>query len=252
MTLYHIKKDGTPGICHAEPGKCPLGGSNQHYSTWNEAQIAIDKQQIRLFLDLSAKKEELTTKLNEAKGIKKIHLKTALKIVESQLEGKDYNEEKRKKDEYRKAQQQKEMQIDNNAKIPSTLKEIPQIEILNVYQTGKYDKNSIKAYRGEVEAHSKTNSGMALYGLGRYTTTSKKYAKKYGTVRDANLNELPTNPIRFKTQQSFELWTQELAKKYNTDINHIYKYSDPSEIIKKMGYDGLTLGPKSDMIIVKY
>ena len=42
MARYHIKKDGTPGICHAQPGKCPLGGMSQHYASQEEAQQAAD------------------------------------------------------------------------------------------------------------------------------------------------------------------------------------------------------------------
>lgn len=32
MTRYHVKKDGTPGVCHAQEGNCPLGDSSQHFS----------------------------------------------------------------------------------------------------------------------------------------------------------------------------------------------------------------------------
>ena len=45
MAKYHIRKDGTPGICHAT-GKCPLGGDSgqdNHFDTVKEAQKAVDK-----------------------------------------------------------------------------------------------------------------------------------------------------------------------------------------------------------------
>jgi len=40
---YHIKKDGTPDICRAKPGNCPLGGDENHFPTIEEAQIYADK-----------------------------------------------------------------------------------------------------------------------------------------------------------------------------------------------------------------
>ena len=40
---YHIKKDGTPDICRAKPGNCPLGGDENHFQTIEEAQIYADK-----------------------------------------------------------------------------------------------------------------------------------------------------------------------------------------------------------------
>lgn len=38
MTKYHIRKDGTPGICRATSGDCPLGGSASHFDSVDEAQ----------------------------------------------------------------------------------------------------------------------------------------------------------------------------------------------------------------------
>ena len=40
---YHIKKDGTPGICRAKNGNCPYGDLSEHFSTKEEAQIYADK-----------------------------------------------------------------------------------------------------------------------------------------------------------------------------------------------------------------
>ena len=40
---YHIKKDGTPGICRAKDGNCPYGDSSKHFPTEEEAQIYADK-----------------------------------------------------------------------------------------------------------------------------------------------------------------------------------------------------------------
>ena len=40
---YHIKKDGTPGICRAKPGNCPYGDLSEHFSSREDAQIYADK-----------------------------------------------------------------------------------------------------------------------------------------------------------------------------------------------------------------
>ena len=46
MAKYHIRKDGTPGICHAQEGNCPLGGSENHVEaeTLEQAQRQFDKR----------------------------------------------------------------------------------------------------------------------------------------------------------------------------------------------------------------
>ena len=43
MAKYHVKKDGTPGVCRAQEGNCPLGDSSQHFSSKEEAQDYADK-----------------------------------------------------------------------------------------------------------------------------------------------------------------------------------------------------------------
>ena len=40
---YHIAKNGTPAICKAQPGKCPLGNQDEHFDTVEEAQIYADE-----------------------------------------------------------------------------------------------------------------------------------------------------------------------------------------------------------------
>ena len=38
MMKYHIKKDGTPGLCYARTKPCPLGGAENHFDTQEEAE----------------------------------------------------------------------------------------------------------------------------------------------------------------------------------------------------------------------
>ena len=65
MTKYHIRKDGTPGICHAQEGNCPLGGSENHV----EAETLEQAQQY--FDDKNESKAKETQKLsNTIKDLK--------------------------------------------------------------------------------------------------------------------------------------------------------------------------------------
>ena len=44
MTKYHIKPDGTPGVCNAQAGNCPYGGADEHFNSIVEAQEAADNR----------------------------------------------------------------------------------------------------------------------------------------------------------------------------------------------------------------
>lgn len=44
MAKFHIKKDGTPGQCHANKGNCPLGGSDSHFESAEAAQEESQKR----------------------------------------------------------------------------------------------------------------------------------------------------------------------------------------------------------------
>ena len=108
-------------------------------------------------------------------------------------------------------------------------------------------------YRGEQTKENRDhNTGTAMYGQGRYSTTNRKYASKFGEVRTVDYEEMPSKPLSFKNATSFEMFEQELAREHNIDKRHMYRNQDLSVIIKKMGYNGITIGPKSDMIIVSY
>lgn len=44
MSKFHINKHGVPAPCRAKEGNCPYGGSDSHYDTYEEAQVAANKQ----------------------------------------------------------------------------------------------------------------------------------------------------------------------------------------------------------------
>jgi len=41
---YHISKNGIPAVCHAQPGKCPIGGNDVHFDSVEKAQEYADYQ----------------------------------------------------------------------------------------------------------------------------------------------------------------------------------------------------------------
>ena len=145
------------------------------------------------------------------------------------------------------------MESEENSKILANKEsiEIPK-SIENYINNKPWARVKVKAYRGEKVAGAQTNTGLALYGQGRYTTTDRSYASKYGNVRDADIEELPVRPLRLKNVDSFQLLEQAVARENNVDYRDLYKNMDVSDMITKMGYDGLTLGSGKDMIIVKY
>ena len=103
------------------------------------------------------------------------------------------------------------------------------------------------AYRGE-SSHSGTN--MANYGRGIYSTTNRSYASKYGKVRRVEVEELPFRPLRFKSDMWFNEFGYELERKYGSDWFKSNGYTEG--VIRKMGFDGVTIGTGKEMIIVKY
>lgn len=130
----------------------------------------------------------------------------------------------------------------------SNLKESATME--RFHYNRKYDKNNVTAYRGESE---NTGSNPAFYGLGLYTTLDSKYAKQYGNVSIVDNNLLPDNPLKFKTQNDFNIWEQELAKELGIRKKELY--SDDygvEQYIKKLGYDGLMIGSGKDTDLISF
>lgn len=274
MNKYHISKNGMPSVCKAKSGNCPLGDDNKHFDTLEEAQVYLNNEnEIEYGLlphvnnifkesnderkQLLAKKDELIKSMEGLKGINKIRAKKDLKRIEYALEGRDYDEELRLENEVRQArieeQNKKDMESKVNAETLAKKEELELPESIKQYVVnGSWSRVKISAYRGEQNNGSETNTGLAMYGQGRYTTTDKSYAKKFGNVRKAELDELPVSPLRLKTIGGFQLLEQEIARKYNVNYRDLYTKMDVSDMITKMGYDGLTLGTGKDMIIVKY
>lgn len=45
MAKYHSNNKGEPGVCSAQPGNCPFGGEEDHYSSAQEARQAYEDLQ---------------------------------------------------------------------------------------------------------------------------------------------------------------------------------------------------------------
>lgn len=111
----------------------------------------------------------------------------------------------------------------------------------------QFNRSKCKAFRGE---SSSSGGNMAQFGRGIYSTTSRAYAKKFGTVREVDTNELPFNPLRFRTGLWFNQFEHDLRQKYGDVWFSANGFAEG--VIRKMGFDGVTIGTGKDMIIVKY
>lgn len=111
----------------------------------------------------------------------------------------------------------------------------------------QFSRYKVNAWRGE---SSSSGKGMAMYGRGIYSTTDRSYAKNFGTIRRVTSEEMPFKPIRFKDGLAFSQWEHDLAIKYGKDWLASMGYAEG--FIRRMGFDGVTIGTGREMIIVKY
>ena len=260
---YHISSKGNLTICKAQPGKCPLGG--KHFE--NEA----DGME---YLDNLNNKESLIEKFKNAPTPgSRIRLRKEIRLLNKALdleENADIPTPQPSKEELERQKRIKERELEEAKKekgMAENLKEFEAKEFLSIpknienlrsnylYKERYFSRQDMykSTYRGEQSKENRDhNTGTAMYGQGRYSTTNRKYASKFGEVRTVDYEEMPSKALSFKNAAAFEMFEQELAKEHNIDKRHMYRNQDLSVIIKKMGYNGVTIGPKSDMIIVSY
>lgn len=260
---YHVSSKGSLTVCKAQPGKCPLGG--KHFDNETEGME---------YLDNLNNKESLIEKLKNAptpgtrirlrKEIRLLNQALGLEqdadIPVSQPSKEELERQKRiKESEIEEAKKEKELAENLKVFEAKEFLEIPKnIERLRsnyLYKERYFSRQDMykSTYRGEQSKENRDhNTGTAMYGQGRYSTTNRKYASKFGEVRTVDYEEMPSKALSFKNAAAFEMFEQELAKEHNIDKRHMYRNQDLSVIIKKMGYNGVTIGPKSDMIIVSY
>lgn len=95
MSKYHIKKDGTPGICRAKNGNCPLGGSENHFDSMEDAQVAAQEMMEERFGVESTEErfESLKNKLTNFNGStsEQDSLRTEISRLNEELQGSNHN-----------------------------------------------------------------------------------------------------------------------------------------------------------------
>ena len=229
---YHVSSKGSLTLCKAQPGKCPLGG--KHFENESDGME---------YLDNLNNKESLIEKFKNAPTPgARIRLRKEIRLLNKALgleEDADIPVPQQSKEALEREKRLKERQLEEGKK-----------EKENYFSRQAMYKST---YRGEQSRENRDhNTGTAMYGQGRYSTTNRKYASKFGEVRTVDYEEMPAKPLSFKNATAFEMFEQELAKEHNIDKRYMYRNQDLSVIIKKMGYDGITIGPKSDMVIVSY
>ena len=248
---YHVSSKGSLTVCKAQPGKCPLGG--KHFENETEGME---------YLDNLNNKESLIEKLKNAPTPgTRIRLRKEIRLLNQALgleENADIPTPQPSKESIERQRRIKEREIEEAKKekeMAENLKEFENKEFLSIpknierlrsnylYKEHYFSRQDLykSTYRGEQSrANRDHNTGTAMYGQGRYSTTNRKY------------EEMPSKALSFKNAAAFEMFEQELAREHNIDKRHMYRNQDLSVIIKKMGYNGVTIGPKSDMIIVSY
>ena len=260
---YHVSSKGTLTVCKAQPGKCPLGG--KHFDNETEGME---------YLDNLNNKESLIEKLKNAPTPgTRIRLRKEIRLLNQALgleQDADIPVPQPSKEELERQKRIKEREIEEAKKekeLAENLKVFEAKEFLEIpknieglrsnylYKERYFSRQDMykSTYRGEQSKENRDhNTGTAMYGQGRYSTTNRKYASKFGEVRTVDYEEMPSKALSFKNAAAFEMFKQELAREHNIDKRHMYRNQDLSVIIKKMGYNGVTIGPKSDMIIVSY
>lgn len=142
--------------------------------------------------------------------------------------------------------------IDDNAKQ----------EILSNYRVSRGLKvgKKTKIWRGVGAFGSEAGSGTAVYGQGLYTTADKGYAKDFardgGRLLEIDQSDLPQNPLRFDTQNDFEIWHQQAQKAMGYDNVRDYNKDWPAfeQFVKALDpeVDGIQLYTGRDAVFVSY
>lgn len=260
---YHVSSKGSLTVCKAQPGKCPLG--DKHFENETDGMEYLD--------NLNNKESLIERFKNAPTPGTRIRLRKEIRLLNKALgleEDADIPVPQLSKESLERQRRIKEKEIEETKKekeIADNLKEFENKEFLTIhknierlrsnylYKEHYFSRQDMykSTYRGEQSKENRDhNTGTAMYGQGRYSTTNRKYASKFGGVRTVDYEEMPAKPLSFKNATSFEMFEQELAREHNIDKRHMYRNQDLSVIIKKMGYDGITIGPKSDMVIVSY
>lgn len=229
----------------------------------SELKSAIEKPKIYK-VDLDAIEKEAREKLEEVdfRSAKRIIRETVDKIylIKGEPNPDSINAKLKFEDEAKKA---RELQMAENARLEKINDKLDSLDRLDLpeddylklngyYKPGWFDSGKMygELKRGEREGAGANGGNGASYGIGIYSTTSTKLAKEYGSVRKIAREEIPIKPLSFKTPEHFFHFKHVFAKEHGLtqlDLRH-----DISVYLKKMGYDGVTIGDKKNLIVVKF
>ena len=203
---YHIKKDGTPDICRAKPGNCPLGGDENHFPTKEEAQ------------DYADKKNELEVKQNKINFGAEEWEKFRKEIIE--------NEEKKNTVPYFNENEIEEIYKGikySTVDYPDNLKkEIKSIKILNFNQEEIQD---------EIDFHLNRSEDRKYESLCYYTHEILNDKSMLGNEDNEYINTLRkelgknTNKI-IQPERSFEDTVSNIISDNGLSLDYEYDYKD--------------------------
>lgn len=200
---------------------------------------------------LAQERQRLTQSLVQSSGPARRRHRRHLVYVEAACNGVNYKEAQQARI---KTLQKKRDLMDRRAKRLAQKETliIPPDLLWRFTSDRKYDRATLQTYRGEQKAHQRTNTGVAIYGQGRYTTTSKEYAAKFGVVRKATIDERPERPLCFDTINDFEILLSQWLDRKHIDKMSFHQAFEIHTFVLKCGYDGLVLGPIDDAIVVAF
>ena len=96
MTTYHIKQNGTPGVCHAKPGNCPLGGTGIHFDTAEQAEYVSQAiMAARYGQAFYVESQEESQKENNTKEVEEVEEVKEVKPMEKYISESELAESKR-------------------------------------------------------------------------------------------------------------------------------------------------------------
>ena len=269
MSKFHINKKGVPAPCKAIKGKCPLGDSDSHYESKEEAQKAADEQNKSEFgiiketaPNFNSNKDsndysKITDKINNSEVLKNLHKisdetereKVALKevngIIAENIKGKvNINMNEAYKDfnqitgNYAPWDYLKKHASNKNysAKITSVLDDEKKIDkaLENVYS-----KTDIKAYEENFESSTLHNPKTRLNVL----VSDKKLGKRQA---DKLINGELVQNVKENSSHMIKVWedANEAVQKSNVDWSSLSDFSkkyierNPSDEgrLKKLGF----------------
>lgn len=207
MTKFHMKKDGTPGVCHAQEGNCPLGGNENHV----EAETLEQAQQY--FDDKNESKAKETQKLsNTIKDLKVKYIdKEAMEFTPSDD---DINEVI---DNINKEYEDERNRLDS--KIKELDEELSKKSLMNLFKD-----NSKKERRLESMEWSRS-------------TVDKRRERDIKEALEEFKNEDPTSYSRHIEKYGSEELVEKMNKKKAASVNYnLLKNLDPDNA----NFSGLT------------